>query len=52
VGDTLRNALGFALVVASLVSNGRLEERLMLTEFGTAYAAYRDGVKFLIPFIW
>lgn len=52
VGGTLGNALGFALIVASFVSKGRLEERVMFTEFGAAYSAYRHGVKFLIPFIW
>ncbi len=52
VGGTVATASGFALLVGSFCSKGRMEERLMSAEFGAAYADYRRGVKFLIPFVW
>lgn len=51
VGGTLGNALGFASIVIALCIKGRMEERLMRAEFGAAYADYRRGVKFIIPFV-
>ena len=51
VAGTIGGLVGFALVVASLWQKGRLEERFLLAEFGEAYAAYQQKVKFLIPFV-
>jgi protein-S-isoprenylcysteine O-methyltransferase Ste14 len=52
VSGTLASGLGFALILVSFCSKGRMEERLMNVEFGSAYADYRRGVKFIIPFVW
>ena len=52
VGGTVGHALGFVLVMASFYLKARKEERLMSAEFGAAYADYRRGVKFMIPFVW
>lgn len=52
VGGTLGGTLGFALGVVALCMKARREERVMHEEFGAAYAEYRGGVKFLIPFVW
>jgi protein-S-isoprenylcysteine O-methyltransferase Ste14 len=52
VGGTVGHALGFFLVVISFCLKARKEERLMCAEFGPAYADYRRGVKFMIPFVW
>jgi protein-S-isoprenylcysteine O-methyltransferase Ste14 len=44
-----RWALIFVLVTAMLVLKARAEERLLLSEFGAAYARYRQQVPRLIP---
>lgn len=51
VGGAVGNLLRFALVVLSFWQKGRREERLMLAEFGDAYADYRRRVKFMVPFV-
>ncbi len=51
VSGTLGSLLGFALMIVSFWQKGRREERLMLAEFGDAYANYRRGVKFMVPFV-
>ena len=52
VGGTLGGMLGVVLVVVSFWMKARMEERFLQDEFGAAYAEYRRGVKFLIPFVW
>jgi protein-S-isoprenylcysteine O-methyltransferase Ste14 len=42
----------FAWVVIGLWIKSRLEERLMVEQFGAQYVAYRERVKALIPWIW
>ena len=51
VGGTVGNLVGFFLVVVSFWMKARMEERLLLVEFGDEYAAYRRNVKFMIPFV-
>jgi len=51
VTSTVAALIGFALVIVSFWQKARMEERLLLLEFGDEYAAYRASVKSLIPFI-
>jgi protein-S-isoprenylcysteine O-methyltransferase Ste14 len=51
VGGTVGNLLGFVLVIVSFWIKARMEEQLLLVEFGDEYAAYRRNVKFMIPFV-
>lgn len=44
-----RWAVIFVLVTAMLVVKARLEERLLLQQFGAAYGRYRQQVPRLIP---
>jgi protein-S-isoprenylcysteine O-methyltransferase Ste14 len=49
---TVASLLGVVTITVGLVFKLRQEERLLAGHFGPAYAAYRQKVKGLIPFIW
>jgi protein-S-isoprenylcysteine O-methyltransferase Ste14 len=49
--DEWRAVLGLALATASLFRKLRLEERWLAEEFGSEYAAYKDEVKALVPWL-
>ncbi len=49
--DEWRAVLGLILATASLVRKLRLEERWLTEEFGSEYAAYKDEVKALVPWL-
>jgi protein-S-isoprenylcysteine O-methyltransferase Ste14 len=51
VAGTVGSLIGFVLVVLALWQKARVEERLLLEEFGEEYAAYQREVKFLVPFV-
>jgi protein-S-isoprenylcysteine O-methyltransferase Ste14 len=51
VAGTLGALVGFFLVLTALWHKARVEERVLLAEFGEEYAAYRREVKSLIPFV-
>ena len=44
--------LAFALIVLAWGYKARLEEKVMLEQFGSEYEEYRRKVKGLIPFVW
>jgi protein-S-isoprenylcysteine O-methyltransferase Ste14 len=44
--------IGFFLVVVAWGYKARLEESVMLEQFGRHYEQYRQNVKKLIPWIW
>jgi protein-S-isoprenylcysteine O-methyltransferase Ste14 len=44
--------LAFALIVLAWGYKARLEENVMLEQFGSEYEEYRRKVKGLIPFVW
>jgi protein-S-isoprenylcysteine O-methyltransferase Ste14 len=48
----VRGLVALALAVAAWRHKANQEERLMVEQFGTAYASYRREVKGLIPFVW
>ena len=48
----LRGLISVALVVIAWGYKSRLEEALMVEQFGAEYERYRANVKGLIPFIW
>jgi len=44
--------LAFGLIVLAWGYKARLEENVMLEQFGAEYEKYRQKVKGLIPFVW
>lgn len=52
VSSTLGSLLGFVFAIISLWQKARMEEQLLITEFGQQYANYQREVRFLIPFIY
>jgi len=44
--------LAFALLTTSWAYKARLEEAVMIEQFGTEYERYRREVKGLVPFVW
>lgn len=50
--DTLGACLGLLVIVGAVVLKLRQEEALLSEYFGTAYQAYRQRTKILIPHIW
>jgi len=51
VRGTVGAMVGVVAVVLALWLKGRMEERLLVAEFGEEYKAYQREVKFLIPFV-
>jgi len=47
----VRAALGFVIAVLAILQKTRIEERVMLEQFGDVYRAYRARVPRLIPFL-
>jgi protein-S-isoprenylcysteine O-methyltransferase Ste14 len=52
VSSTLGSLLGFVFAIISLWQKARMEEKLLITEFGQQYVNYQREVRFLIPFIY
>lgn len=52
VSSTLGGLLGFVFAIISLWQKARMEEKLLITEFGLQYANYQREVRFLIPYIY
>jgi protein-S-isoprenylcysteine O-methyltransferase Ste14 len=52
VSSTLGSLLGFVFAIISLWQKARMEEKLLITEFGQQYANYQRDVRFLIPLIY
>jgi protein-S-isoprenylcysteine O-methyltransferase len=51
VGE-VRGLIAFALFVAGWWPKARMEEALMLQQFGQQYREYQREVRALIPFVW
>ena len=49
---TLAAALGFALVLLSILLKIRLEEKVLSAHFGLRYAEYCRAVRVVVPFVW
>ena len=47
----VRAAIGFVIAVLAILQKTRIEERVMLEQFGDVYRAYRARVPRLIPFL-
>jgi protein-S-isoprenylcysteine O-methyltransferase Ste14 len=47
----VRAALGFVIALLAILHKTRIEERVMLEQFGDVYRAYRARVPRLIPFL-
>jgi protein-S-isoprenylcysteine O-methyltransferase Ste14 len=48
----LSGFIGFVLILAAWGYKARLEESVMLEQFGDEYRQYRRNVKGLIPYVW
>ena len=49
---SVRGLVSFALVVMAWGYKSRIEERLMIEQFGGEYEGYQREVKALVPLIW
>ena len=52
VAATVGSLLGFVLAIISFRQKARVEEKLLVVEFGEQYTNYQREVKSLIPFIY